>query len=158
MLKRRLAAGQMVKRAGGSFRSEQLVLVDQHFADDLLDGAVTDAGVKPVVVVGEGVHALGGFAGQLVDLGFDVFGGLLGGHGSFRPCWPRGHGRLVLEVLALERPNGVRSLSRFDVASFHFRGDAVSATRAAPAWGLRSGPPGPGRPLPPDDQGPHPYY
>jgi hypothetical protein len=61
--------------------------VDEDLADDVLDGAVTDAGVEPVVVVrdiGEGVHACGGFFGQLVDLGFDVFGGLFGGHGSFR--------------------------------------------------------------------------
>jgi hypothetical protein len=63
--------------------------VDEDLSDDVLDGAVTDAGVEPVVVVrdiGEGVHACGGFFGQLVDLGFDVFGGLFGGHGSFRPC------------------------------------------------------------------------
>jgi hypothetical protein len=34
--------------------------VDEDLADDVLDGAVTDAGVEPVVVVrdiGEGVHA-----------------------------------------------------------------------------------------------------
>jgi hypothetical protein len=61
--------------------------VDEDLSDDVLDGAVTDAGVEPVVVVrdiGEGVHACGGFFGQLVDLCFDVFGGLFGGHGSFR--------------------------------------------------------------------------
>jgi hypothetical protein len=72
-------------------------------SDDVLDGAVTDAGVEPVVVVrdiGEGVHACGGFFGQLVDLGFDVFGGLFGG-------------------------------------KLHARSASV---------GLRSGPPGPGRP------------
>jgi hypothetical protein len=84
-VKWRLAGGQMAKRAGGLFRSEEEV--DEDLSDDVLDGAVTDAGVEPVVVVrdiGEGVHACGGFFGQLVDLGFDVFGGLFGGHGSFR--------------------------------------------------------------------------
>src|SRR5215471_10715988 len=41
--------------------------------------------------IGEGVHAFGGFVGQLVDLGFDVFGGLFGGHEWFVPTiWPRG--------------------------------------------------------------------
>jgi hypothetical protein len=38
--------------------------VDEDLSDDVLDGAVTDAGVEPVVVVrdiGEGVHACGGF-------------------------------------------------------------------------------------------------
>src|SRR6516162_9506183 len=54
--------------------------VDEDLADDLLDGAVTDAGIEPVVVAGEGVHALGGFVGQLVDLGLDVFSCLFGGH------------------------------------------------------------------------------
>jgi hypothetical protein len=70
--------------------------VDEDLADDVLDGAVTDAGIEPVVVaddIGEGVHALGGFVGQLVDLGFDVFGGLFGGH-EFIPAmldkWPGG--------------------------------------------------------------------
>ena len=64
----------------------------------------------------------------------------------------------VLEVLVLERPNGVRGLSRFDVASFRFhtrRSIAVSAIHAAPAWGYApwalGWPPGvpPGLGLPP---------
>jgi hypothetical protein len=63
--------------------------VDEDLADDVLDGAVTDAGVKSVVVAGEGVHALGGFVGQLVDLGVDVLGGLFDGHGSMLAKWPR---------------------------------------------------------------------
>jgi hypothetical protein len=44
---------------------------------------------------------------------------LLGGHVSFRPCWPRGHGPLAL---ALERPNDALGLSCFDVAQFRFCG------------------------------------
>jgi len=98
--------------------------VDEDLADDVLDGVVTDAGVEPVMIagdIGEGAHALGGFAGQLVDLGFDVFGGLFGGHGSFRPRWPRGHGQLELALLVLERRSG----------SLVFRCCAVSFLRIA---------------------------
>ena len=117
------------------------------------------------MVAGDDVHALGGFAGQLVDLGFDVFGGLFGVKWSVSERSETAHfyghagqGAMVRSSLPCSCSSGARGFSRFDVAQFHFRAGAVSATRAAPAWGLRSGPPGPGRPLPPDDQGPHPYY
>src|SRR5262249_45069819 len=46
-----------------------------------------------------------------------------------------GQGAMVRSSLPCSCSSGVRGLSRFDVAQFRFRGDAVSATRAAPAWG-----------------------
>jgi hypothetical protein len=97
--------------------------VDEDLADDVLNGAVTDAGIEPVVVaddIGEGVHALGGFVGQLVDLGFDVFGGLFGGHEWFVPAiWPRG---LELELLEPMSFNSDRAIgfSRFLAIRFYF--------------------------------------
>jgi hypothetical protein len=50
-----------------------------------------------------------------------------GGSSSSSPC----------HSTAIER-SAFRGFSRFDVARFRFRGDAASATRAAPAWGLRA--------------------
>ena len=70
------------------------------------------------MVAGDDVHALGGFAGQLVDLGFDVFDGLFGGHGSMLAKWAKTPLELVFLEPALS--NGARSFSRFAVSRFRF--------------------------------------
>jgi hypothetical protein len=95
--------------------------VDEDLADDLLDGAVTDARVEPVVVaddIGEGVHAFGGFVGQLVDLGFGAACSAVM-NGSFRPS---GQGGLELELLEPMSFNSDRAIgvSRFLAIRFYF--------------------------------------
>jgi hypothetical protein len=88
--------------------------VDEDIADDVLDAAVTDAGVEPVVVagnIGEGVHAVGGVERQLIDLAAACSAVMV-------LCWPSDHDPLVFEPALF---NGARSLLCFDVASFRFR-------------------------------------
>src|SRR5262249_45069821 len=69
------------------------------------------------------------------------------------PCWPRGHGPLELALLVLERRSGPLAFRCCAVSFSRRRGERH--TRSA-SVGLRSGPPGPGRPLPLMTKGPTP--
>jgi len=105
--------------------------------------------VEPVVVAGEGVHALGGFAGQLVDLAlmFSAARSAVMVHSDRAGQAAKGSLRSTSASPCCSTAFGVSrvSLLRGFVFAVIDRGKLHARSASV---GLRSGPPGPGRPLP----------